>query len=262
MTATERQREALRQQMLVRAIWHDARSAVVGGWLRDGPRLARGLQAYQANAGALAERALAAAYPTLQQLLGEESFAALARAFWHAEAPARGDVAEWGDTLPAFVERDAQLAAEPYLADVARVDWAVHRAERAADAPAPQGLLRLAEGDPARLRLRLAPGTALVVSPHPVATIWQAHRRHDADRFAPVRAAFAAGHGERALVQRRGWKAEVRALAAPEAAFTAALLQAQPLAAALDAAPGFAFEPWLHAALAAGVLAAIEEITP
>lgn len=262
MNAADRQREALRQQMLVRAIWHDARSAVVGGWLRDGPRLARGLQAYQANAGALAGRALAAAFPTVQQLLGDESFDALARAFWHAHPPQRGDVGEWGEALPAFVQADAQLADEPYLADVARVDWAVHAAERAADTPPPQGLMRLAEGDPARLRLRLAAGTALVASPHPVATIWHAHRRSDARRFDAARAALAAGTAETALVQRHGWRAEVRAVAAPEAAFTSAVLAGTPLAAALDAAPGFEFEPWLHAALAAGVLAAVEETAP
>ena len=62
-------KEGLRQQMLLRALWRDARPGVVTGWLRDAPeRSARGLQAYQANAGALAERALAAAYPTLVQL--------------------------------------------------------------------------------------------------------------------------------------------------------------------------------------------------
>ena len=67
-------REALRQQMLLRALLGDARPGVVAGWLRDGPRVDAGLAAYRANAGALAERALAAAYPTVQQLLGEVSF--------------------------------------------------------------------------------------------------------------------------------------------------------------------------------------------
>ena len=46
--------------MLLRALLGDARPGVVGGWMRDGARLARGLAAYRANAGALAERALAA----------------------------------------------------------------------------------------------------------------------------------------------------------------------------------------------------------
>lgn len=255
---TPHEREALRQQTLLRALWHDARSAVVGGWLRDGPKLARGLAAYQANAGALAERALGAAYPTVAQLVGDESFGALARAFWHAEPPQRGDIGEWGAGLAAFVAADAQLAGEPYLADVARIDWAVHAAERAADATPPRGLEALADGGPRVLRLQ--PGTTLVSSAHPVATIWLAHRSTAADRFAPVRAAFAEGRAEHALVQRRGWRAEVRAVGAAEAGFTAALLRGDTLGAALDAAgPAFDFETWLVAALQAGAVAGLEE---
>jgi len=255
---TPHAKEALRQQMLLRALWHDARSAVVGGWLRDGPKLARGLQAYQANAGALAERALGAAYPTVAALVGGESFAALARAFWHADAPQRGDVAAWGEGLAAFIAADAQLADEPYLADVSRVDWAVHQAERAADGAPPQGLDALADAE--HRVLRLAPGVALVPSAHPVVAIWHAHRRDDGDRFAPVRAAFAEGRGEHALVFRSGWRGDVRVAPAPESRFVAALLQHRPLGDALAAAgAGFDFTAWLVAALQAGLVAGLEE---
>lgn len=253
-------REALRQQMLLRALWRDARPGVVAGWMRDGARFERGLQAYQANASALAERALAGAFPTVQQLVGDETFAVLARAFWRRRPPQRGDIGEWGEALPDFIADDEQLASEPYLADSARLDWAVHRAERAADAPALQGLQRLATGDPAALRLRLVPGCAVVASAHPVVAIWQAHRRSDADRFGPVRAAFEAGRGETAFVVRQGWRAAVHALAEPEARFTAALLGGAVLSAALDTAgDGFDFEAWLLAALQSGWLAGVEE---
>lgn len=253
-------REALRQQMLVRALWRDASAAVVGGWLRgDGARWRRGLQAYQANAGALAERALAAAYPTVQQIVGEPSFGGLARALWQAHAPQCGDIAEWGGALPAFVAADAQLAAEPYLADVARLDWAVHVAERAADdAAPPQGLDLLAAADPAALRLVLRAGSAYLASPHPIVTIWQAHRSDGEDRFAPVRRAFAAGSGEAALVVRRGWRAEVSLVAPREQAFVAALARGASLGAALAAAAAdFDFESWLVCSLHEGRLAAV-----
>lgn len=252
------QKEALRQQMLLRALWRDARPGVVAGWLRDGARFERGLQAYQANAGALAERALAAAFPTLQQLLGAESFAALARAFWRAAPPQCGDIGEWGAALPAFVADAEQLAGEPYLADVARLEWAVHEAERAADALPLQGLALLGEREPSALRLRWQPGTALVSSLHPVVTIWQAHRDEGEDRFAPVQAAFAAGRAEHALVRRRGWRAEVLPVDAATARFTTALLARRDLATALtEAGTGFDFETWLLAALPAGAIAAV-----
>ncbi len=267
-TATATDKEALRQQMLLRALWGDARPGVVAGWLRDGLRVgnvARGLAAYRANAGAAAERALAAAYPTVQQLLGDESFAALARACWQRHPPTAGDLGLWGDALPAFMADAQALAGEPYLPDVARLEWAVHTAERAADidthAATPSGLERLGSDDPSALALRLAPGSALVESKHPVVTIWQAHRSDEADRFAPVRAAFEAGVGECALVARRGWRATVRALPADEARFTQAVLAGRSLGAALAAAgDGFAFDAWLIAALQQQRLAAVEPL--
>jgi hypothetical protein len=256
-------REALRQQMMLRALWLDARPGVLAGWCRDGERFARGLAAYRANAGALAERALAAAYPTLQQLLGEESFAAMARAFWHRHPPERGDITTWGAALPGFVAAADTLASEPYLPDVARLEWAVHQATAAADAfEPPRGLEQLADADPTALRLLARPGTALVESQHPIVAIWQAHRPEQAaqpERFAPVRQAFAAGTGEAALVWRSGWRVEVAALASADARFTALVLQGQPLADALaavqEAGAPFDFTAWLLAALQRGWLA-------
>ena len=256
-------KEALRQQMLLRALLGDARPAVVAGWLRDGPRFERGLAAYRANAGALAERALAAAYPSLQQLLGEESFAGLARAHWRRQPPAAGDIALWGGQLAAFIADDEALSSEPYLADVARLEWAVHTAMSAADAVSPLGLELLSMHEPAALWLRLTAGTALVTSPHPVATIWHAHRSSAADRFVAVREAFAAGIGEQALVVRDGWRVTVSALPADAARFTFAVLAGRSLALALQAAgASFDFEAWVIAALQQQRLAAVATTPP
>ena len=256
-------KEALRQRMLLRALWRDARPGVLAGWTRDGERFGRGLQAYRANAGALAERALAAAFPTLQQLLGDESFAALARHFWLAAPPAHGDIATWGEGLADFVGRAPTLASEPYLADVARLEWAVHLAASAADdnAPAP-GLERLASGDPGPLCLRARAGTALLIGAHPAVTIWRAHRQpagQHPDRFEPVREALAQGRAEAALVWRAGWQVQVAALEPAEARFTQALLAGQALATAWQAAAAlgaFDFEGWLLAQLQRGWIAA------
>ena len=254
-------KEALRQQMLLRALLGDARPAVVGGWLRAAPsgrRHERGLAAYRANAGALAERALAAAFPTLQQLLGDEAFGHLARAFWQRQPPLAGDMGLWGGELPTFIAAAESLADEPYLADVARLEWAVHEAERAVDVAPPQGLELLATHDPADLRLHLVPGTAVLASAHPVVSIWQAHRSSHDDRFAPVRAAFAAGVAENALVVRQAWRAEVRAIDAAELRFVTALLAGVSLATALqESGAGLDFEAWLIVALQQQRLAAV-----
>nr|ALV86675.1 hypothetical protein [uncultured bacterium 51] len=252
-------KEALRQQMLVRALWRDD-PAALPGWIRAPARAsaAQALAAYRGNAGALAERALASAFPTLAALIGAESFAALARHFWQQHPPHRGDIAQWGAALPAFVADSAQLADEPYLADCARLDWAVHEATRTADAgDAPPSLEALASTDPDRLLLQLAPGAALIASPHPIVAVWRAH--HDALPIDQVRAAFRAQRADTAFVWRdAGYRVHVEALRPAEAAFTQVLIERRTLAAALDAAgDAFAFDQWLARALGARWLVAL-----
>ncbi len=245
-------REALRQQMLLRALWRDD-DAALQGWVRAPARAvaSHGVAVYRSNAGALAERALGAAFPTLAALVGAASFAALARHFWHTHPPVRGDVGAWGEALPSFIADSEQLADEPCLADSARLDWAVHAATRGADTPGawPPALDALASTEPSQLRLQLAAGAAVVDSRWPIVTVWQAH--HGDESFDAVRAAFAAAREETALVWRDdAFAVHVEALDDADAAFTAAAISGLSLASALDAAgASFSFERWLERAL-------------
>jgi hypothetical protein len=254
------QREALRQQLLLRSLWGDNTVAAVQGWLRESPeRVQRGLGAYATNGGAGAERALAAVFPCVAALMGEDAFALLARAYRLACPPLRGDLALLGEGLADFIAADPQLADVPYLADMARLEWLLDRAERAADAaPRLESLQLLAQADPQALWLQLAPGAALLRSAWPVVTIRAAHQQQaDAaeDPFAAAREALSRGDGECAFVWRQGFKPCVAALGEPEARFVAALLHAHPLGAALAlAGADFQFEPWLLQALSQGAL--------
>ena len=252
MNATT-EHEARRQQLLLRALWRDEPGDALRGWLREAHDGAndRGLAAYRANAGALAERALAGAFPTVAALVGDESFAALARDFWQHHPPARGDLGEWGAALPEFINANAELAREPYLPDCARLDWLVHQASRAADGPDDGPALdALGLYPPEALQLALRPGCMVLTSCWPVATIWSAHQQQGEGRFDAVRAAFAGGAGEQALVHRAGYAVRVDALDADAARFTAAVIDGASLASALDGAgDGFGFEHWLVQAL-------------
>ena len=268
--------EAERQRFLLTLLWGvpqvngPALAGLAG--LAGRPTLRdSGLAAYRCNAATLAPRALAAAYPTVAQLMGSESFAALARAHWHREAPRRGDLAWWGKHLPEAIEHDPQLAGEAYLADVARLDWAVHRAGFAADDDGPaEGLERLADTDPAQLQLRLRAGTAVINSLHPVVEIWRAH--HDpqpgcepaaagtaADSFIAARRALLEGRAEAAWVTRaRSSTVQTLFLDPGGARFTESLLRECTLEDALQAAgTSFNFEAWLIRALHLGALASV-----
>jgi hypothetical protein len=235
----------------------------------------RGLQAYQANGLALAERALGAAYPVLAQLIGDESFAPLARHFWQRHPPGRGDMACWGDALAAFLEASPQLADEPYLGDVARVEWALHQAATAADVqPDPHSfaLLSEAEADSAELTLTLGAGVFLLASAYPAASIVNAHLLGE-PALAEAAALLHAGTAEHALVWRQGFKPRVRAVTAAEHALLAVLQAGRSLEAALgsalecvptgtpEVAAAFSFENWLGRAVQDGLVTGARRLT-
>ncbi|MBV8502853.1 MAG: putative DNA-binding domain-containing protein [Paucibacter sp.] len=185
---------------------------------------ARALQAYRGNAKALAARALGSAYPRLLEELGEAQFGAMAWAFWRAHPPVSGDMADWGDALAGFLQ--AQPGMEERLVDEARLDWALHEAARAADAVFDgDSLALLGSGDPARLRLRLRPGTAVL---------------------------------GRRIVWRSGWRALHEELDDSAARFMQAQLDGASLVDSME--EGFDFGAWLQQALRQGWLIGAEEI--
>lgn len=243
--------EAPRQQALLRAL---SGAGIDAGLRERGERAARGLEAYRANAEAIAERALAAAFTTVQALVGATDFKHLAREFWHARPPQRGDLGEWGDAFAAWLQAFEAMATWPYLADVARLDFALHCNERAADAVLDTASLALLEStDPAQLRIELMPGTALIRSTWPIVGIHRAHRLEgDAAEqvFASVRESIEARRGEDAMVVRQGWRAVVVPLNPADARWTQSLLAGANLAHALEhAGEGFDFALWLQTAI-------------
>ena len=227
----------------------------------------RGLQAYQSHGLALAERALGAAYPVIAQLMGDENFAALAQHLWRQQPPSCGDMAQWGEGLANFLAEAPQLAGEPFLADVARVEWALHRASFAADAsPDLASFACLSADPPATPSLQLSPGVWLLASAFPVVSLIDANRLPATDRrpaLAHAAALLACGTGENALVWREGFRAQVKCISAAEQTLLTALLAGESLAAALTKAggaeepnrqPTFDFTQWLANAVKIGLV--------
>lgn len=220
----------------------------------------RGLQAYLANGMALAERALAAAYPSVAQLIGEDSFASLAHHFWRQHPPQRGDMGEWGGELAVFLEATPQLADEPFLGDVARIEWALHRAGTALDAvPDLPSFSLLSESGSATLVL--SAGVAVFQSHYPVVSLVNAHITGEPS-LAEAAALLQSGVAEHPLVWRQGFKPRVRNSSAAEHALVRALQAGLTLEKALDAAlkapasEAFDFNTWLTQSVQTGLVIA------
>lgn len=232
---------------------------------QQGGQYERGLQAYQANGHALAERSLRAAFPVIDMMIGGNSFNALARDLWHQHPPVQGDLALWGEALASFLSTNAQLADVPYLADVARAEWALHRAAFAADAqPDPTSFARLTVEDPETLTLSLAPGTCTVASPFPVASLVLAHLQSQPS-LEEAAARLRQGQAETALIWRQGMKPCLAACSSTAAMLVAQLLAGANLSSALDVAladastnaDAFDFSHWLTEAVGQGLVTGV-----
>lgn len=252
---------AQQQQILLDALFawpaQDAMKIVATHALDSG---ARGLKAYQTNGHMAAERALLAAYPVVAQIIGLKSFADLARALWHAHPPLRGDLAQWGDALPLFLRSSTQLQDEPYLADVARVEWALHGAATAVDGVAdPASLALLTTDDPAELTLTLSGGCVVIQSGWPVASILSAHRE-GTPSLTEVGGLLRERVGQDVVVWREGLRPRVRLALPGEIGGLRALAAGQSLGQTLETAPALDFSAWFPMAFQTALVLAVSKV--
>ena len=206
---------------------------------------------YRGNLTANWDRSLGNAYPVLKTLVGEEFFRALARAFGRAAPSVEGDLNRFGDGLADFLEDFAPVADYPYLPDVARLEWALHRAHYGVDdrALSLETLARLDSAALDGLALRLRKVCTLLRSPWAVLDIWQAHQPGGP---ALPRDISRTSH---CLVCRPNWRAEVLPLSPGEFATLQTVDNGASLGAALEAGattdagfdPSIALPRWLQA---------------
>lgn len=160
------------------------------------------LAIYYRGARASWRSALCAAYPVVRRLVGCAFFDAAADEYARRFPSASGDLGDYGARLAAFLESYAPARGLDYLADVARLEWALHESARAAQAPRfdAAALEALPEERHGALRLRLDPSVRLLESRHPVVAIWEANqpgrdgtpRRTGGDRVLVARGRFEA----------------------------------------------------------------------
>lgn len=122
--------------------------------------------------------ALAAAYPVVQRLVGEDFFAMLARDFMHAYPPKRAPMLMYGTEMPMFIAGYSPAAGLPYLADVARLEAAWNHAYHAEEAEplSPELLQALPQDQLGDVLLSLHPSLRFVGSDYPILDIWQANQ--------------------------------------------------------------------------------------
>jgi hypothetical protein len=176
--------------------------------------------------------ALEAGFPAVRAAVGDEFFAAMARAFFMQHPPKSPILAFYGDELPEFLRNFSPVAEIAYLPDLAKLEAQRTKAAYCAEAdPLPRETLsELTPASLADLRVALHPSVAIVSSAHPVATIWAMN-----SGALPL-ASIEEWHPEDALIARPWRDVEVRRLPPGGAAFLIALAEGTSLSEALGAA--------------------------
>jgi hypothetical protein len=186
--------------------------------------------------------ALADGFPVIQELVGEEFFRAMARVYAYSDPPQSPLMAYYGKGFPDFVEAFPPAAGLPYLADVARLEYARVVAYHAADVPGVEGEAVAAvladEAALPGLTVMLHPSLLVMSSTSAIVSIWAAHQGlMDLSDVAPETP-------ETALILRNGLDVEVQQISAAAgificelyagASFEAAAAEATQLDAAFD----------------------------
>jgi hypothetical protein len=260
--------------------WPDLQAAFGAAMLADDPAapggtlapLVRGdglsadarLRLYRHHVLSTLTDALRSAYPVVARLVGDGFLAYAADRYVRAHPPSGPCLFEYGESFPPFLASFPPCRSLEYLPDVARLEWALHAAAHAPDAPAldPETLRGLPAADAARLVVRLHPSVSLLASPWPVDRIWLANRP-DGETEGPVD--LGAG-GVRLEVRRVDDGPAFRPLAPGAFALRRALADGRPLAdaatLAVGADPTLDLAVALHDLLRDGVLVGVAVASP
>lgn len=230
----------------------------VEGHLAGDPALARRrLAIYREAIDANRRRALRSTFPVVARLVGDAFFDEAARGLADSAPPACADLNRYGEGFPAFLSTYPHAEPMPWLADVARLEWAWHEALSAADVPGIDFAALAAvpaEAQPA-LRFTLHPSVRVVRSAWPVLAIWEANQPErdgtpDRDEGA-----------DDVLVWREEQRVRLALLAPGDAAFVASLARGLPIGEAAGSG-GWDFAPMLGRLAAQGLLAGFATAPP
>ncbi|MGI9524026.1 MAG: HvfC/BufC N-terminal domain-containing protein [Hyphomicrobiaceae bacterium] len=225
--------------------WRDAQSSFVDrlfqsdldvpagiGTTGDFPAKKR-FNVYRNNVMASLSDALVSNYPVVNTLVGDEFFREMARVFIVSHPPGTPVLLEYGREFASFIETFAPARTLPYLADVARLEWAWIVAYHAADSdPIAIGALQAIAADQLEeVRLDFHPSFHLIRSGWPAASIWHAHQFDD---DPAVRMQDIAPERENAIVVRPRSSVDVRRIKAGSAEFVACLRRGGTLAQAAE----------------------------
>jgi hypothetical protein len=239
----------------------NAPSAVIGALTAKGADPHARLGIYRNNTFISLTEALKAIYPVVVRLVDLRFFGYLAHEFIKAQPPREARLAVYGSGFAAFIAQFPACRGLPYLADVARLEWAVNQAVCSGErlALGAGALARVPGPFVAESHVVLQPSVRFAVSRWPVLDIWRTNQ-FDADETEVVDLAEGPN---RIMICRRGGRAILHRLSPSAFAFRRAIARGDTIGQAADRAAWrdrtFDLVAELHSLLGDGLVTAIHK---
>jgi len=146
----------------------------------------RALEIYRNNTRGTRINALEVIYPACRNILGDDIFRSIARAYVNADAVGASDLNRYGKAFSQHMDSILDTGRLPeeysYLADLARLEFMLHAAYYAD--PEPEFDFELFEQcvlNGEQINFQLSPSLGLLDSPYPIHEIWL-HNRPDVNK--------------------------------------------------------------------------------
>jgi len=220
------------QMQLRRAVLGGDAAEIVAAIHGDGLDPAARVGIYRNHAFATLGASLQDTFPVICRLVDKRFFAYVAHEYLREHPPHSRCLVEYGADFANFLADFEPSKALPYLADVARFEWALNIAASMRDtAPLPpRALAEVPANEAAYVAFRLQPSLIYLTSPWPIDAIWQANQENE------VSAVDLASGGARLEIRRADDGVAWRRLDAATFAFRTALADGLVLAAAMAGA--------------------------
>jgi hypothetical protein len=220
------------QMRLRRAVLRGDTPEIVTAILGDGLDPAARVGIYRNHAFATLGDALRGTFPVVCRLVDKRFFAYAAHEYLREHPPHSRCLVEYGADFADFLAQFAPCEQLPYLADVARFEWALNIAATVRE-ETPLQVERLAAIPPAEaayVALRLQSSLSYFASPWPIDAIWQANQEDEVPTIDLARG------GTSLEIRRAGEVVAWQRLDAGSFEFRTALADGLVLAAAMAAA--------------------------
>ena len=201
----------------------------------EGRPAPRRFAVYRNNVTVSLVEALATAFPVVENIVGPEFFAAMAREFVRRSPPSSPLLMFYGEGFGEFLGDFAPVAHLAYLPDVAELEQLRRQAYHAADAEplGPGFLSAIAPENLGNLTLVFHPSVRILRSAHPVLSIWEWNQQDGGTEGKEIPDA-----PESILIARPAQDVEMRRLPPGGAGFLDALAAGSPLGEAAAAGAG------------------------